>query len=188
MTRPPRRRSSPRRASRTRRSPSRSRTPRRTRRSQQSLQQGWEAAGFVVTLNPIPTDASPGYYGQVSQRDKPFDVFTAGWAADWPSLFGVIPPILQSNPEGATAGVGFNYGFYSNPDVDDLFKKAFASSDTAEQISLLQQADEIAGADGAYVPLANQNNWFVFGSKIGGFLPTVAASFYPDFGSIFAAE
>jgi len=69
----------------------------------------------VVTLNPIPTDATPGYYGQVSQKEKPFDIFLAGWAADWPSLFGVIPPILYSNPADATAGVGFNYASTATP-------------------------------------------------------------------------
>lgn len=152
------------------------------------LKESWEKAGFVVTLSPIPTDATPGYYGQVSAKDKPFDVFVAGWAADWPSLFGVVPPILQSNPEGVTAGVGFNYGFYSNADVDAAIAKATASSDSAEQISLLQEADKIAGADGAYVPLANQKNWFLHGSKLGGFLPTAAASYYPDFGSVYAGE
>jgi len=150
------------------------------------LQESWQAAGFVVTLNPIPTDATPGYYGQVSQKEKPFDIFLAGWAADWPSLFGVIPPILYSNPADATAGVGFNYGFYSNPEVDALIDQATSASDPAEQISLLQEADAVAGADGAYLPMANQKNWFLYGSKLGGFLPDAASSYYADFGSIYA--
>lgn len=150
------------------------------------LQDSWKAAGFVVTLNPISPDATPGYYGQVSQKDKPFDVFLAGWAADWPSLFGVVPPILQSNPADATAGVGFNYGFYSNAKVDDLIAQATSATDSAEQIKLLQEADAAAGADGAYVPMANQKNWFLYGSMLGGFLPTAAASYYPDFGSVYA--
>lgn len=150
------------------------------------LKESWEAAGFVVTLSAIPLDATPGYYGQVSQKDKPFDVFLAGWAADWPSLFGVIPPILYSNPADATAGVGFNYGFYSNSEVDGLIDQATNSGDSAEQIKLLQKADEVAAADGAYVPMLNQKNWFLYGSKLGGFLPDAASSYYPDFGSIYA--
>jgi peptide/nickel transport system substrate-binding protein len=152
------------------------------------LQQGWEKAGFKVTLVPITKDAKPGYYPQVGADPKPIDVFFAGWAADWPSLFGVIPPILQSNPKGATFGVGFNYGFYSNSKVDSLIKQATASTDTAEQQKLLQQADATATADGAYIPIANQNNYFVYGSKIGGFLPTVAASYYPDLGGIYVKK
>ena len=98
------------------------------------------------SLNPplvegasVVLHAKPGYYGQVSQKDKPFDVFVAGWASDWPTLFAVIPPILQSNPANATAGVGFNYGFFSSSKVDDLIKQATASSDQKEQIKLLQQ-------------------------------------------------
>lgn len=152
------------------------------------LQASWEKAGFVVTLNPIPTDATPGYYGQVSQKDKPFDVFLAGWAADWPSLFGVIPPILQSNPADATAGVGFNYGFFSSSKVDDLIAQATAAADPKDQVSLLQKADAQAEAESAYVPLLNQKNWFLHGSKLGGFLPDAASSFYPDFGSVYAQK
>jgi len=150
------------------------------------LQESWQAAGFVVTLNPIAPDATPGYYGQVSQKEKGFDVFMAGWASDWASLFAVVSPILYSNPADATAGVGFNYGFYSNPEVDALIDEATNSTDPAEQVTLLQQADALAAEDGAYVPLLNQKNWFLHGSKIGGFLPDAASSYYPDFGSIYA--
>lgn len=152
------------------------------------LQQSWEAAGFAVTLKPIALSATPGYYGQMSQRDKDVDVFWSGWAADWPSLFGVIPPILQSNPADADSGVGFNYGFFSNAEVDALIADATAATDTATQVSKLQEADKVAGADGAYAPILNQNNYFIFGSKIGGFLPTVASSFYPDLGATYVAK
>lgn len=152
------------------------------------LQQGWEKAGFKVTLVPIAKDAKPGYYVQVGSDPKPIDVFFAGWAADWPSLFAVVPPILQSNPKGATFGVGFNYGFYSNSKVDSLIKQANAATDTATQQKLLNQANETAAADGAYVPLANQNNYFIYGSKLGGFLPDVASSYYPDLGGMYVKK
>jgi peptide/nickel transport system substrate-binding protein len=152
------------------------------------LQQGWEKAGFKVTLDPISTSAKPGYYAQVGSDPKPIDVFFAGWAADWPSLFAVVPPILQSNPKGATFGVGFNYGFYSNATVDADIAQATAATDTATQQKLLNAADQAAEADGAYVPLAQQNNYFIYGSKIGGFLPDVASSYYPDLGGIYVKK
>jgi peptide/nickel transport system substrate-binding protein len=153
------------------------------------LQAGWEKAGFKVTLDPISTSAKPGYYAQVGSDPKPnIDVFFAGWAADWPSLFAVVPPILQSNPKGSTFGVGFNYGFFSSSKVDGLIAQATASTDTATQQKLLNQADQAAEEDGAYVPLAQQNNYFIYGSKIGGFLPDVAASYYPDLGGIYVKK
>ncbi|HLP22516.1 MAG TPA: ABC transporter substrate-binding protein [Microbacteriaceae bacterium] len=152
------------------------------------LQQSWEAAGFKVVLNPIAKTAKPGYYAQMLQKDKAIDVFQSGWAADWPALFAVIPPILQSNPADSTTGVGFNYGFYSNAEVDKLIAEATASTDPAEQIKKLQKADEIAGADGAYVPILNQKNYFIYGSKVGGFLPDVAMSFYPDLGAAYVVS
>lgn len=153
-----------------------------------AIQQSWEKAGFKVTLVPIATSAKPGYYTQVSAADKPIDVFFAGWAADWPSLFAVIPPILQSNPAGAKNGVGFNYGFYSNSDVDGLIKKANATTDVSQQQKFLQQADDTAAKDGAYVPLLNQKNYFIHGSKLGGFLPDVASSYYPDLGGMYVSK
>jgi peptide/nickel transport system substrate-binding protein len=150
------------------------------------LQAGWQKAGFKVTLDPISTSAKPGYYAQVGTDPKPnIDVFFAGWAADWPSLFAVIPPILQSNPAGSTFGVGFNYGFFKSSKVDSLIQQATASTVTATQQKLLNEADEAAEADGAYVPLAQQKNYFIYGSKVGGFLPDVASSYYPDLGSIY---
>jgi peptide/nickel transport system substrate-binding protein len=152
------------------------------------LQQSWEAAGFKVTLDPIAKTATPGYYAQMLQKDKKVDVFYSGWAADWPSLFAVIPPILQSNPADSDTGVGFNYGFYSNADVDKQIAEATASSDEAAQIAALQKADEIAGADGAYVPLLNQKNYFIYGSRVGGFLTDIAMSFYPDLGSAYVVS
>lgn len=152
------------------------------------LQQGWEAAGFKVTLDPIAKTAKPGYYAQMLQKDKAVDVFYSGWAADWPALFAVIPPILQSNPADSDTAVGFNYGFYSNADVDKQIAAATASTDQATQISNLQKADEIAGADGAYVPLLNQKNYFIYGSRVGGFLPDIAMSFYPDLGAAYVVS
>jgi peptide/nickel transport system substrate-binding protein len=152
------------------------------------IQQSFEAAGFIVSTYPIATDAVPGYYGQMAAKDKngnKVDVFLGGWAADWPSMSTVVVPILRSNPEGAESGVGFNYGFYSNEDVDAKIDEALAATDPVEGAKLFAEADAIAGADGAYIPYANQKNYFLHGSRIGGFLPDVASSYYPDFGSIF---
>jgi peptide/nickel transport system substrate-binding protein len=144
-----------------------------------------------VTLLGIASDAVPGYYGQMASKDKngqKVDVFLGGWAADWPSMSTVVVPILRSNPAGAESGVGFNYGFYSNSEVDDLIDQGLAATDPAEGASLFAQADAIAGADGAYIPVVQQKNYFLYGSKIGGFLPDVASSFYPDFGSIYISK
>ncbi len=155
------------------------------------IQQSFEAAGFVVTPLGIAPDAVPGYYGQMSAKDKngqKVDVFLGGWAADWPSMSTVVVPILRSNPADAESGVGFNYGFYSNDEVDDLIEQGLAATDPAEGASLFAQADAIAGADGAYIPVVQQNNYFLYGSKISGFLPDVASSFYPDFGSIYISK
>ena len=152
------------------------------------IQQSFEAAGFIVTPLGIAPDAVPGYYGQMAAKDKngqKVDVLLGGWAADWPSMSTVVVPILRSNPADAESGVGFNYGFYSNPQVDDLIDQGLAATDPAEGAKLFSKADAIAGADGAYIPVVQQKNYFLYGSRIGGFLPDVASSFYPNFGSIF---
>jgi peptide/nickel transport system substrate-binding protein len=152
------------------------------------IQQSWEAAGFVVSTYPIAPDATPGYYGQMADRDKngqKVDVFFAGWGADWPSASTVVVPILRSNPDDAQYGVGFNYGFYSNAEVDDLIAQGLAETDAAAAAEFFAQADSVAAADGAYIPMVNQSNYFLYGSRIGGFAPSGVSSWYPDFGSIY---
>jgi len=147
--------------------------------------QNWEAAGFKVTLNAIPEDANPGYYAQMSSKEKDTSVFYSGWASDWPSLLAVTPVILE------TENPGFNYGYYSNKDVDALIaegRTAIAAGDQDTMIEKLQQAEALAGEDAAYVPLLQQSNYFLYGSKVGGFLPDVASSFYPDLGSMYVKK
>jgi peptide/nickel transport system substrate-binding protein len=149
------------------------------------FKENWEDAGFKVTLNAIAEEANPGYYTQMSEKDKDTDVFYSGWASDWPSLLAVVPVILE------TENPGFNYGYYSNAQVDQLIadgRTAIAAGDTDKMISDLQQADALAGEDAGYTPLLQQSNYFLYGSKIGGFLPDVASSFYPDLGSMYVKK
>lgn len=146
------------------------------------FKENWEAAGFKVNLNAISPDANPGYYTQMSEKNKDTDVFYSGWASDWPSLLAVVPVILE------TENPGFNYGYYSNKDVDALFaeaRTAIAAGDSDTMIAKAQEADALAGADAGYSPILQQSNYFLYGSKIGGFLPDVASSFYPDLGSMY---
>ena len=82
------------------------------------FKESWEAAGFKVTLNAIAEDANPGYYGQMSAKDKDTDVFFAGWASDWPSLFAVVPVDPRDRqPAASTTGTT------RNPEVDALIAK-----------------------------------------------------------------
>jgi len=146
------------------------------------FKENWEAAGFKVNLNAISEDANPGYYTQMSEKDKDTDVFYSGWASDWPSLLAVVPIILE------TENPGFNYGYFSDKAVDQLIadgRTAIAAGDSDKMISDLQQADAKAGEDAAYSPILQQSNYFLYGSKIGGFLPDVASSFYPDLGKMY---
>lgn len=146
------------------------------------LKENWEAAGFKVTLNPISEEANPGYYTQMSEKNKDTDVFWSGWASDWPSLLAVVPVILE------TENPGFNYGYFSNDEVDQLIadgRTAIAAGDTDKMIADLQKADQVAGENAAYAPILQQSNYFLYGSKIGGFLPDVASSFYPDLGGMY---
>lgn len=149
------------------------------------LEQSWSAAGFQVQLVPVPPTARPDYRSRVMSKDKPIDAFMGAWSADWSSLFPVVAPTLQSNPADATDGVGFNYGFYSNPEVDAAIAEATSSTDRATQQADLLKADQLAAADGAYIPLVQEKNYFIHGSRLGGFLPDAASGYYPDLGGMY---
>ena len=62
------------------------------------LKEGWEKAGFKVTLDPL----ADTYYDVINQPDKDSDVVWAGWGADWPSAMTVLPPLFDSRANFAT--------------------------------------------------------------------------------------
>lgn len=144
------------------------------------IKEGWDAAGFDVTLAPL----SDTYYDVISLPDDDYDVTWSGWGADWPSMMTVLPPLFDSRPNFSEATCGQDYGCYQSAEFEDLVDQAANAATVDEQVTILQEADALLGKDYAYIPLEiSKFNW-LYGSKVTGFTTTAASSSYPEIGLI----
>jgi oligopeptide transport system substrate-binding protein len=80
----------------------------------------------------------------------------AGWACDYPTPDNMLFPLLHSDctaPDAEGTAHGDNEGRYVNADFDAAVARARASLDPAERIRAWREADRIATADLALIPL-----------------------------------
>lgn len=144
------------------------------------LKEGWDAAGFETTLDPL-TDT---YYDVISKPEKDSDVMMAGWGADWPSAMTVTPPLFDSRPNFSSTTCGQDYGCYQSDEFEALVDEAANSTDIESQAAVLAEADAVLGEDVAYIPLYVLKNYYLRGSKVTGYVVTPSTSMYPDLGAI----
>jgi peptide/nickel transport system substrate-binding protein len=88
-------------------------------------------------------------------KNSEWDLSAPGWVPDWYGNNGraTMQPLFQTNCNPGTT----NYGCYSNPKVDDLFKQALTEQDQTKAAALWHQADQQVMEDAVIVPLNNQN-------------------------------
>jgi oligopeptide transport system substrate-binding protein len=122
-----------------------------------AIQDQLKPLGIEVTL--LNTDTKT-HYGHLEQHGD-FDVARAGWIADY------------KDPENFLAlcksGTGNNYGEYSNKEYDDLLAAAAASTDPAERMKKLSDAEAIGLArDLCVLPLLYYGFHTVVSNKLKG--------------------
>jgi peptide/nickel transport system substrate-binding protein len=146
------------------------------------LQEGWEKAGFKVTLQGVANQDT--YYSNIAKPDQESDIIWAGWGADWPSAITVTPPLFDSRVNLSKTDNRSDYGAYSSPKFNALVDKAQNASDLDQQTTILQQADQVLRKDVAYIPVDIPIFYMVHGSKVMDFTTSAASSGYPDLGAI----
>ncbi len=151
-----------------------------TDKAASALKQGWEKAGFKVTLDPL-TDT---YYDVINKPTADGDVFWGGWGADWPSIATVIPPLFDSRINLTSASNGQDYGNYRSDKVNKMIDEAAQMSDLNEQAKKYAEIDAQLGQDVAYIPLEVTQFYMLRGSKVTGYVNTPASNGYPDLGAI----
>ena len=148
-----------------------------------ALKAGWERnGGFEVTLNEL-TDTYYDVIQNPANADK-YDVTWAGWGADWPSASTVIPPLFDSRVNLSAASNGSDYGYYSNAAVNKAIDAAYATTDLTKQFTMWGDLDEKLAKEVAYIPLAYEKFFFIWGSGVKGFIDNPSMDDYPDLGSI----
>lgn len=155
-----------------------------TDKAMAALKERWDEAGFATTLEPL----GASYYDVISRDDDEYDLTWAGWAADWPSLATVLPPLFDSRPNFSPGSCGQDFGCYRSAEFEALVDRAAAAEDVEEQTRLLAEANEVLARDVAYIPLeVSTMNW-VHGSKVTGFTATPASNHYPEIGLLGVEE
>lgn len=148
-----------------------------------ALKAGWERNGnFKVTLNEL-TDT---YYDVIQNpaNAAKYDVTWAGWGADWPSASTVIPPLYDSRVNLSAASNGQDYGYYDNAAFNKKIDEAYATTDLTKQFALWGDLDEQLAKEVAYIPLAYEKFFFIWGSGVTGWIDNQAFADYPDLGSL----
>ena len=64
--------------------------------------------------------------------------------------------------------LGFNRGYYNNPDVDRLIDRATQSTDEAERATLSRAAQKLIAQDAPYIPIWNRTNVIVAQRELDG--------------------
>lgn len=102
-----------------------------------------ETLGVEVKVRQLEPDRY--YYHLKQEKDEMFDM---GWVADYPHPQDFLEILLHS-------GFEYNYGEYSNAEVDDLLARAGTEMDEGKSLALYQQAEQKLVNDAAIIPL-----WF----------------------------
>lgn len=143
-----------------------------------ALENGWEAGGFDVVLQPVEKD----YFASVSspQRTRQSDVIWANWAADWPSASTVLPPLFDSRANLSSAGSGRDLGRFADPKVNERMTQISAVADPVAREKAWAALDADLLKRGVYVPLAQHRALFTAGSDITGLAANEALGGYVD--------
>ena len=115
--------------------------------------------GVNVTIRALEPERNA--YNLRSELDQMFDF---GWIADYPHPQDFLELLFRS-------GADYNYGGYSNPDVDALLDKAGRTQNFSDSAVLYQQAEQKLVEDAAALPLLSSQNYMLVKPYVHGYTP-----------------
>jgi peptide/nickel transport system substrate-binding protein len=147
-----------------------------------ALRNGWEEAGFAVTLQPVEKD----YFTTIADPDrkKETDDFWANWAPAWPSASTVLPPLFDSRLNLTSGGAGRDYGWFADAKVNAEISRISALPDAGQQAEAWADLDASLAQRGAFVALAQRRSLYVSGSKVTGLAANEALGGFVDLAGI----
>jgi oligopeptide transport system substrate-binding protein len=127
----------------------------------QALIAGWQKAmpSLTFKLNGIETNS---YWTQAGENKAPA-LLRMGWIADYPSIDNFI---YLFTTDGGKYG---SYSWYSNSEVDKLFKEARSTTDETQRFNLYNEAQKVILADAPCVPVYTYRDARATNNRIGGF-------------------
>ncbi|MCJ8518730.1 peptide/nickel transport system substrate-binding protein [Pseudorhizobium tarimense] len=128
-----------------------------------AIQADLEAAGFAVTIESYEWNT---FLGRVNEGlESKADMAEMAWMTNDPDTL----PYLTLRTEALPANGGFNSGYYSNPELDQLLERARRSTDQSERAELYAQVQEIVHDDAPWLFVANWKQNAVTTAAVEGF-------------------
>jgi peptide/nickel transport system substrate-binding protein len=137
-----------------------------------ALQQGWQDAGFSVTLDAVDKD----YFTTIAtvQNSRGYDVMWAVGSAEWPSGSSVIPSLFDSRVNLTAATSGQDYGRFTSAAFNAKIDAAAVVPDASDREKAWGKLDEELSAQVAAIPLTNQKSVFVHGAGVTSYIDNQA--------------
>ena len=137
-----------------------------------TLEQGWQAAGFAVTLVGIQTD----YFTNIATvaNSRHYDVMWAVGSAQWPSGSSVIPSLFDSRLNLSASSSGQDYGRFASAAFSAKIDAASLIPDAAHREKAWADLDQGLAADVADIALTNSKSVFVHGAGVSDYVDSQA--------------
>jgi peptide/nickel transport system substrate-binding protein len=128
-----------------------------------AIQADLQSVGFDVAIETYEWNT---FLGRVNEGlEGKADMAEMAWMTNDPDTVPYLTLRTEASPENG----GFNSGYYSNPQVDDLLAKARSSTEQAERAELYAQVQEIVHEDAPWLFVANWKQNAVTTAAVQGF-------------------
>lgn len=145
-----------------------------------ALRNGWEDAGFAVTLKPVDQD----YFASITKPTKDVDVYWANWSAAYPSPSSVLPVLFDSRTNLLTDSTGRDYGSFRDDALNKEMTRLAGLADDRERSEGWEALDAQLIEKGAYVALAQHRSMYLAGTGVAGLSALEAWGGYVDLAGI----
>ena len=120
----------------------------------QFLQQQFAQVGVKVSVMAMESGQRTAYLLHKPEEAK-LNMLYAGWSSSTGELDWAVRPLLATE---SWAPVASNYGFYSNPVLDQNFADALKTTDRAKKQALYDAAQKTTWDEAPWIPLVVEQN------------------------------
>jgi len=147
-----------------------------------ALQQGWQDAGFSVTLKGIEKD----YFTNITsvRNSRGYDVMWAVGSAEWPSGSSVIPSLFDSRLNLSAVSSGQDYGRYASAAFSAKIDAVVKIANAAQREKAWGALDKEVAAKVAAIALTNSRSVFVHGDGVTDYVDNPALSGTVDLATV----
>jgi len=147
-----------------------------------ALQNGWQDAGFSVTLEGLESD----YFTTITsvQNSRAYDVMWAVGSAEWPSGSSVIPSLFDSRLNLTPSSSGQDYGRFASPELNAKIDAAAKIPDAAQREKAWGDLDLELATQVAAIALTNQKYMYVHGGGIKNYIDNPALASTVDLATV----